>query len=82
MERLVRRNRLKEFRMKALLNQRELSEISGVSPWTISRVEHGHRLPQVGVAHQLAKALGVTIEDIFFTNGIGNLPMQVPRDGI
>ena len=62
---VVRKNRLKELRMRALLTQKELSLRSGVSPWTISKIERGLRHPQVTVAHQLAQALGFTIEDIF-----------------
>ena len=61
--------------MKSLLNQRELSDLSGVSQWTISRIEHGRRLPHVVVAQQLAEVLGVTIEDIFFFRGIGIGPV-------
>ena len=75
MEGLGRRNRLKEFRMKALLNQKELSERSGVNPWTISKIEHGQRLPGVEVAYKLARALGVSIEDIFFSGDIGQTPI-------
>ena len=78
---LGRDNRLKELRMKALLNQRQLSELSGVSPWTISKIEHGERLPQVGVAYLLARALGVSIEDIFFPGSISILPSSEGQDG-
>lgn len=76
-----RNNRLKELRMKALLNQKQLSELAGVSPWTISKIEHGQRLPQIGVAHLLARALGVSIEDIFFPDSISILPISERDDG-
>ena len=52
MEQVARKNRLKELRMKALLNQKELSLRSGVSPWTISKIEHGLRMPQVSVVRR------------------------------
>ena len=81
MEQVSRKNRLKELRMKALLNQTELSKRSGVSPWTISKIEHGTRLPQVTIAHQLARALGVTIEDIFFPEDISILPISNGHNG-
>ena len=74
-DQLGRENRLKELRMKALMNQRELAKRSGVSPWTISKIEHGQRLPQIGVAYLLAQALGVRIEDIFFCRDIGDIPI-------
>ncbi len=75
-DQLGRDNRLKELRMKALLNQKQLSELAGVSPWTISKIEHGQRLPILGVAYLLAQALGVSIEDIFFPNSISILPVS------
>ena len=78
---LGRDNRLKELRMKALLNQRQLSELAGVSPWTISKIEHGQRLPQIGVAYLLARALGVSIEDIFFPDSISILPISGGNHG-
>ena len=83
-DQLGKNNRLKELRMKALLNQKQLSELAGVSPWTISKIEHGQRLPQIGVAYLLAQALGVSIEDIFFPESISILPVsdgQRPKDG-
>ena len=61
-----RKNRLKEIRMRALMNQRELARRSGVSPWTISKIEHGQRLPQIGVAYLLAQALGSASRILFF----------------
>ena len=81
MEQVARKNRLKELRMKALLNQKELSSRSGVSPWTISKIEHGLRMPQVSVAHQLAQALGATIEDIFFPDDISILHISKGQQG-
>jgi putative transcriptional regulator len=78
---LGRNNRLKELRMKALMNQKQLSELAGVSPWTISKIEHGQRLPQIGVAYLLARALGVSIEDIFFPDSISILPICDRGDG-
>ena len=62
--------------MRAMLNQKQLSELAGVSPWTISKIEHGQRLPQIGVAHLLARVLGVTIEDIFYPDDISILPIS------
>ncbi len=76
-----RHNRLKELRMRALMNQKELSVRSGVSTWTISRIEHGQRAPQVGVAYLLARALGVSIEEVFFPPGRSDPPMPDRGNG-
>ena len=78
---LGRSNRLKELRMKAMLNQKQLSELACVSPWTISKIEHGQRMPQIGVAYLLARTLGVSIEDIFFPESISILPISTGNDG-
>jgi DNA-binding XRE family transcriptional regulator len=80
LDQLGRKNRLKELRMKAMLSQLELSRRSGVSPWTICKIEHGQRLPQIGVAYLLARTLGVSIEDIFYPESISILPVS-GRDG-
>ena len=74
-------NRLKEFRMKALLNQKQLSEASGVRPSTISKIESGQRLPGIEIAYLLARALGFSIEDMFFSNNTGGTLISRGRDG-
>lgn len=52
-------------RQKAGWSQRELSERSGVPQPVISDIENGKiKSPTVSTAFKLAKALGVTIEDI------------------
>lgn len=70
-------NRLKELRMKALLSQRQLAERSGLSQWTVCKIEHDHRVPHLINAHLLARALSVSIEDIFFPESISVLPISV-----
>jgi len=74
-------NRLKELRIKAFLSQLELAKLSGVSPWTISRIEHSKRLPQVGAAYQLARSLGMSIEELFFPIDICDTPVHSDRYG-
>lgn len=69
-------NRLRELRMKALLSQRQLAELSGLSQWTLSKIEHDYRVPHLINAHLLARALSVSIEDIFFPNSISVLPIS------
>ncbi len=69
-------NRLRELRMKALLSQKQLAELSGLSQWTVSKIEHDHKVPHLINAHLLARALSVSIEDIFFPNSISILPIS------
>jgi transcriptional regulator with XRE-family HTH domain/DNA-binding transcriptional ArsR family regulator len=55
-----RMNQLKEFREEAGMTVRELSERSGVSEDTITKIENGHRKGRSMTLRKLAKALGVT----------------------
>jgi RNA polymerase sigma factor (sigma-70 family) len=57
-------NRLKEFREEAWLTVRELSERSGVSEDTITKIENGHRKGRGTTLRKLAKALGVSFEEL------------------
>lgn len=52
-------NRLKELREEAMMTVRELSERSGVSEDTITKIENGHRKGRSMTLRKLAKALGV-----------------------
>ena len=59
-------NRLREIRNAKNLTQMQLAGRSGVCQWTISRIEHHKRMPGLPIAHRLAKALDVSMEEIFF----------------
>lgn len=52
-------NRLKELREEAMMTVRELSERSGVSEDTITKIENGHRKGRGVTLRKLAKALKV-----------------------
>lgn len=56
--------RLKNYRRARNLTQRELAEQVGVSDKTVSRWESGGGYPDVPVLVPLAKALGVTVDDL------------------
>ena len=52
------------------VNQQEMGRLCGVSRQTISLIERGDYSPSVTLALKLAKACGVTVEDIFeYTEG-------------
>lgn len=58
---------LKEYRQRHMLTQRDLSKSSGVSIRTIREIENHKRLIgniTVSTAVSLARALGVTVEDL------------------
>ena len=67
---MILRNRLKERRAALNVNQQEMGFLCGVSRQTISLIERGDYSPSVTLALKLAKACGVTVEDIFeYTEG-------------
>lgn len=56
---------LEEYRRKRKLNQRELSDLSGVPQPMISEIESATvKNPTVGTLYKLAKALRCTVDDL------------------
>jgi transcriptional regulator with XRE-family HTH domain len=53
------RLRLREWRLRRFLSQRELAERSGVRQPTIARLEVGAQRPRPKTVRVLAKALGI-----------------------
>ncbi len=60
--------RLREARTAAGLTQGELAEKVAVSRKTINTVENGVFIPSTVLALKLARALGVSVEDLFALN--------------
>ena len=61
-------SRLREVRTAAGLTQAELADKVGVSRQTVNTVETGVFVPSTPLALSLARALGVTVEDLFWLN--------------
>ena len=59
------RNRVKEFREKQSLTQKELGERVLVSRQAINAIETGKFDPSIWLAYDLAKLFGVSIEFLF-----------------
>lgn len=55
-----------DYRTKANISVRELSQISGVGKSTINRIENGSGNPTVEVICQLAIALNCSPYDLFY----------------
>lgn len=58
-------NRVKEFRKKKELSQKELANIMNVKQNTISQWENDMRKPNVQQAIKLADILETTVEDLY-----------------
>ena len=58
-------HKLKEYRFKLHTTQRELAYQCGVSQTTIHVIERGWKIPGNELKHAIAKALKVSVKDIF-----------------
>jgi putative transcriptional regulator len=59
------KTRIREYRAKENMTQAELAERVGVRRETIVFLEKGTYNPSLRLAHQVARALGAGIEEIF-----------------
>jgi len=59
------KTRVKEYRTRRNLTQEKLAEIVGVRRETIIFLEQGKYNPSLKLAHNVAKALETTIDEIF-----------------
>jgi len=59
------KTRIKEFRARHDLTQEELARMVGVRRETIIYLEKGKYNPSLRLAHDIAKALGSTIDELF-----------------
>jgi len=59
------RTRIKEYRAKYNLTQERLAEMVGVRRETIIFLEQGKYNPSLKLAHNVAKALKTTIDELF-----------------
>ncbi|MED2184724.1 helix-turn-helix transcriptional regulator [Bacillus wiedmannii] len=57
--------RIKEYRTKSNMTQEDLAKTVGVRRETISHLEKGKYNPSLQLAHDVAKALHSTIDEIF-----------------
>ena len=59
------KTRIKEYRSKHNLTQEKLAEMVGVRRETIIFLEQGKYNPSLKLAHNVARALQTTIEELF-----------------
>ena len=58
-------NSLKVHRAMKDLTQAELAGLAGITRASVNAIEGGRMVPSVLLALRLAKALGVTVDDLF-----------------
>jgi putative transcriptional regulator len=59
------KTKMKEYRSRLGLTQEKLAETVGVRRETIIFLEQGKYNPSLKLAHDIARTLGASIEDIF-----------------
>lgn len=59
-------NKIKEVRTKLGLTQAQLAELVGVARVSIVAIENGRFLPTIETALHISKALGTSIEHLFW----------------
>lgn len=59
------RTTMKVQRARRDLTQAGLAELAGITRKSINAIEMGHMVPSVLLALKLARALGVTVEELF-----------------
>src|ERR1700722_11247809 len=60
------RNQLKATRLRLSMSQQELADAAGVARQTVGGMEAGLYAPSAAVALKLARALGCTVEELFW----------------
>ena len=59
------KTKIKEYRARYNLTQEKLAEIVGVRRETIIFLEQGKYNPSLKLAHNVAKALKITVDELF-----------------
>jgi len=65
MPKVKSKNRIREFRKRKGLRQIDLARMVGIFQSELSEIERGLRKPSVYLAKKIAKALGVSLDDLF-----------------
>lgn len=60
------KNNVKVARMKISMKQDELASITGVTRQTIGLIEKGNYNPSLNLCIEIAKALGKTLDELFW----------------
>ncbi len=63
------KTRIREYRARLNLTQEKLAEMVGVRRETIIFLEQGRYNPSLRLAHNVARALRTTIEELFIFEG-------------
>jgi putative transcriptional regulator len=66
---MLLKNHIRQHRARLNLTQQDLAERVGVRRQTILAIEKGHYIPSALLAFQIAKAFGMSVEELFELSG-------------
>lgn len=70
--------RLKQIRVMKNMSQGDIEHKTGLLRCYISRVENGHTVPSIDTLEKVARAMGVTMAQLFQENGKEPEPLKLP----
>ncbi|MBS4173516.1 helix-turn-helix transcriptional regulator [Bacillus sp. FJAT-49736] len=59
-------NRIKDYRTRNGISPKELAKLVDISVSHLRKIERGEGTPSLKLAVRIAKALGCTLDDLFF----------------
>lgn len=75
--------KLKELIKEKDITGKDLAEIVGVTPSTISNIVKGNHFPKPELLRSLAKALSIEVRDLFYSdNQDSKEQIYIKRDGV
>jgi len=63
------KNHIRQHRARLNLTQQDLAERVGVRRQTVLAIEKGHYIPSALLAFQIAKVLGMSVDELFELSG-------------
>ena len=63
------KNHIRQHRARLNLTQQDLAERVGVRRQTVLAIEKGHYIPSALLAFQIAKVLGMNVDELFELSG-------------
>src|SRR5690242_12483049 len=66
--------RIKLFREQKSLTQQQLADNSEISREAVGNYENGRRIPTTDIAERIARALGVSVNDLIYSDATKILP--------
>jgi transcriptional regulator with XRE-family HTH domain len=74
-------HRVRDWRMRAGMSQKQLAEAAGLTPAGLFRIEAGNTNPQLETLRRIAAALGCSVRELFCGHLVKDDALAGPRAG-